>query len=126
MPFEDFRLRGARGRSSESSEVVLLFRFPIDFARRAESRSAGSGFGSLEVWERNGEVEPGVPEALYALTKREESSSLSVFRGVPLRVEPLLPNGSGDSVRAVAVTDMEDIFGGALSEGVRCNNREVI
>ena len=123
MPLEDFRLRGARGRSSESSEVVLLFRLPMDFARRVGSRSAGSGLGSLEVWGRKGEVEPGVPEAL---TKREESSSLRAFRGVPLSVELLLPKGSGDSARAVAVTDMEDILGGALREGVRCSNREVI
>lgn len=96
MPLDDFRLLGARGRSSESSDVCLLFKLPMDLARRVESRSAGSGLGSLEVWIRRGEPEPGVPEALLALTKREESSSLCVFRGVLLSVELLLPKGSGD------------------------------
>ena len=68
----------------------------MDLARRVESRSAGSGLGSLKVREREGEPEPGVPEALFAFTKREETSSLCVFRGVLLSVELLLPKGSGD------------------------------
>jgi hypothetical protein len=89
----------------------------MDFARRAESRS---GLGSLEGLK--GEVEPGVPPLL---TKREESSSLWDSCGVPFAVDELLIMDSGECMLP-AVTEIEDICGGAFMEAVRCSNRLVI